>query len=117
MFDIFSKKNKGSLNRLIDDRIFSFNRSKRASEQRKGAKNSASGEGAPLDNQGADGDITIRRTSSGIVLYAKYNGAWYGVKLEKILSNSRGLSKAVLSNSTNEGLRDKLNQVIEKVNK
>jgi len=117
MFDDFMKKNKSQFDRMIDDRIGLSNRSRRGAEQKKGARNTASAEGVPLDSHGADGDITIRKTSSGIVLYAKYKGAWYGVELSRVISRKRGLSKLLSSDDSTSGIKGALNKVIEKVNK
>ena len=39
------------------------------------------GRGEPINSQGNEGDITFRRTSSGLKLYIKANQQWHGVKV------------------------------------
>ena len=39
------------------------------------------GKGNPLNAQGSEGDLTFRRTSSGLKLYIKANHKWHGVKI------------------------------------
>ena len=44
------------------------------------------GRGEPNPNEGIDGDIRINSTSSGVKLYAKYQGQWYETGLTKVLN-------------------------------
>ena len=39
--------------------------------------------GLPVSAEGSNGDIQIRQTSEGVVLYAKYNNSWYKTVLTK----------------------------------
>jgi len=44
----------------------------------KGAKVSL-GRGTPAKREGSDGDLTLRNTDRGVILYAKYGGHWYSI--------------------------------------
>ena len=44
----------------------------------KGAKVSL-GRGTPTKREGSDGDLTLRSTNRGVILYAKYGGRWYSI--------------------------------------
>jgi microcystin-dependent protein len=45
----------------------------------KGAK-VTTGRGTPTKRDGADGELTLRNTRRGVILYAKYGGRWYSIK-------------------------------------
>ena len=57
------------------------------------------GRGEPNNSQGNEGDITFRRTSSGLKLYIKANQQWQGVKVGESF----------------ESLEEKINEVKDKV--
>ena len=44
----------------------------------KGARVSI-GRGTPTKREGSDGDLTLRSTNRGVILYAKYGGHWYSI--------------------------------------
>jgi microcystin-dependent protein len=51
----------------------------------KGAKVSI-GRGTPTKKEGSDGDLTLRNTNMGVILYAKYGGRWYTLKTNQVLT-------------------------------
>jgi hypothetical protein len=52
----------------------------------------STGSGEPSPNNGNDGDIQINTTSSGLKLYAKYQGQWYSRELKKLLNKPKKIS-------------------------
>jgi microcystin-dependent protein len=50
----------------------------------KGAKVSL-GRGIPAKREGSDGDLTLRNTNRGVILYAKYGGRWYSIHTQQPL--------------------------------
>jgi|10_taG_2_1085330.scaffolds.fasta_scaffold04701_2 hypothetical protein len=48
----------------------------------KGAKVSL-GRGSPTKREGSDGDLTLRNTNQGVILYAKYGGRWYSMHTQQ----------------------------------
>ena len=50
----------------------------------KGAKVSL-GRGTPAKREGSDGDLTLRNTNRGVILYAKYGGHWYSIHTQQPL--------------------------------
>jgi len=50
----------------------------------KGAKVST-GRGTPSKREGSDGDLTLRSTQRGVILYAKYGGQWYSIHTQQSL--------------------------------
>ena len=48
----------------------------------KGAKVSL-GRGTPSKREGSDGDLTLRSTNSGVILFAKYGGRWYSMHTQQ----------------------------------
>ena len=61
----------------------------RALGHTKGAKVSI-GRGQPNRKEGSDGELTLRNTSRGVILYAKYAGEWYS------LHTNSGLSEGMI---------------------
>ena len=50
------------------------------------------GTGEPRQDEGNDGDIRINSITSGIYLYAKYQGQWYSRELKKLLNKPEKIS-------------------------
>ena len=63
------------------------------------------GRGVPRNSEGFDGDIRINSVGTGIKLYAKYNGSWYGSKLYP-LNSENPINK--LSDATGGTIDDSL---------
>ena len=58
------------------------------------------GQGTPEDGLGNDGDFRLHTTDTGVKLYAKYNGKWYG------FSPDSESDKEVFSTDDSKGLAE-----------
>jgi|SRR6056297_571164 len=57
------------------------------------------GVGVPPNSEGSDGDVQIRRTHEGMILFAKYNNQWHKSKLsdreDKILNEDTSYNQVI----------------------
>ena len=97
-------------------------------ESTKGNPN-RTGVGVPLSVDGRDGDIQIRETEGGVVLFGKLNGSWHkfssdGTNVNKLVDNTGGTSSNVLADTGGTltaakyengvaSLSSKVNEIIE----
>tara|TARA_R110002020_G_scaffold69106_1_gene180105 strand:- start:1446 stop:1898 length:453 start_codon:yes stop_codon:yes gene_type:complete len=51
-------------------------------------KSNVTGVGAPNPSEGADGEIRLHRTNSGVKLYGKYSGEWFAFSPDSNPTNS-----------------------------
>lgn len=104
-----------ALDNIIDGRIAQNNRTSRNTVHKKSPQQSPK-EGVPPNSEGSDGDIVVRGTDEGIKLYGKYRGAWYGAGAKKIVKEN-AIAKLSDSNVSDSDLLEKLNEIIDRINR
>ena len=63
------------------------------------------GSGEPHDSEGYSGDLTIRQTTSGVILYVKYVDKWYRVgRLKSVAGRGEGRIEGRHKVTTNEAI-------------
>ena len=111
----FKNLTSRALDNIIDNRISKSNRETRNMGHKKSPQQ-APKKGTPPNSEGSNGDIILRGTNDGIVLYGKYNGAWYGINLKSVVKD-KGLGKILGTETSNSNMFSKLNEIIDRINK